>query len=344
MYLEVPHKNLDEIAEIIYNDESSFGELLMAVKAYGILLSEATGFDIDVPEAQTDIFTDSGKVIASKWARLCVDDYLRTKRFSNGLYKAILSKKEEGKEKIHILYAGTGPFATLVLPLTRRFSPNEISFTLLELNDHSFQNLEKVVAHFGIEDYITDMEKCDATTYKVSDDSEVDILLTETMTHGLKSEHQVSISYNLLSQLSEDTILIPEEIQLDLVAVNSEIQDANARSMDEPKPYYRKLGRLFTLSKSEIKTHSDSFKSNFPNFTFPEKLVEVPADTNRKYNFLAIGTYIKIFGSEVLDYNDSGLTVMLNLMELNPMMTTVSEISGSYVCGENPGLNCRIKS
>ena len=342
--MEVPRKDLDEIADIIYNDDSSFGELLMAVKAYGYLLSEITGFSVDDPEAQTDIFTDSGKVIASKWARMCVDDYLRTKRFANGLLKAVLAKRKGGKEKIHILYAGTGPFAALVLPLTRRFSADEISFTLLELNDHSFETLKKVVAHFGIEPYIKQMEKCDATTFRVPKDADVDIFLTETMTHGLKSEHQVAISYKLLPQLGPETTLIPEEIQLDLIAVNSEIMDANAKSLGEPQPYYKKLGRLFTLSKSEIVARGDAFNESFPNYTFPEESIEVPPDTNREYNYLAIGTHIRIYEDEELNYNDSGLTVMLNLMELNPMMVTVSEVVASYVCGKNPGLTCRVKN
>lgn len=334
--------DLAPIAAIIYQDNASYGEVLQATKAYRQLLYNATEINMELPEATADTFTTSGKAIASKWAGMCVDDFLRTQRFCKGVLKAVTSRKQESNEIIHIVYAGTGPFAALVLPLTTRFSAEEICFTLLEVNDYSFKMLKKTIAYFKLDAYVRHMEQCDATDYEFVNPQQVDILLTETMTHALKSEHQVAISYRMLSQLPESTILIPEEISLNLVAVDAEILDRNQKSLDPPIPYFERLGNFFTLNKKEIRKFQDEFNMGFPNFNFPEVSIIVPPNSNMKYHYLSVETRIHIYEDEVLEIDDSGLTSLMKLVDFNPLLTTVSAVAGRYICGQNPGLQCRL--
>jgi hypothetical protein len=336
--------SFSQIANILFDEDASYGDILLATRAYKELLYLATEFNEDLSEAGSDSFTTSGKVIAAKWAGKCVDDYLRTKRFCLGLLKAVQFKKTQSKAKVHILYAGTGPFAALALPLITKFSPEEIAFSFLELNNYSFQILEKTIIHFNIQEYIHAVEQCDATNYVVPNPDEIDILLTETMTHGLKSEHQVAISYRILSQLSEEAILIPKEIQLNLLAVNEDIRDANQKSFDTPRPYFDRLGNLFTLNADEIRKHQKFFNAEFPNITFSEREIMIPTNVNSKFHHISVETQIEIFDDQRLETDESGLTSLLKLTDLNQMLSHISTIVGVYVCGDMPGLQCRLKN
>ena len=47
---------------------------------------------------------------------MCVDDIMRTRRFVRGVYHAMADMLNAREGKINLLYAGTGPFAMLVLP------------------------------------------------------------------------------------------------------------------------------------------------------------------------------------------------------------------------------------
>ena len=60
-----------------------------------------------------DIHLANGKALGTSWAARCVDDIIRTKKFVAGVYQAVQKLLNEYPEKtVHILYAGTGPFAT----------------------------------------------------------------------------------------------------------------------------------------------------------------------------------------------------------------------------------------
>lgn len=333
---------ISDIADILFDENASYGEILSATKVYKDLLYAVSNFNLDLPEATQDTFTTSGKAIAPKWAATCLDDFMRTRKFCIGLLKAVQAKKLTSTGKVQVLYAGTGPFAALVLPLTTRFSCEEVSFTLLELNDYSFQILEKTIAHFKLRDYIDEMKHVDATQYVIPKPESIDILLTETMTHALKSEHQVAISYRLLSQLPEDVILIPEEIQLNLLAVNAEILDANQKSLEAPRPYFDRLGNLFTINTEEIRKHQNQFNTGFPNFTFPARNIPIPPTINMRYHYISVETYIVIYKDEILEANESGLSTLLKLTDLNSMLTSITAVQGTYVCGPTPGLQCRL--
>ena len=338
-----PKVRLSEIASVLYNDDASYGEILEVCKTYKDILLEASQLDISNEAIDNTIFTESGKAIGSKWASLCVEDFLRTKRFCNGLLKGVQKVRSDHPEKkVHILYAGTGPFATIALPLISEFTSEEIVFTLLEINENSYHALKKTLSFFEADDYLDNVLCQDATTYKVTSPDSVDILVTEAMMNGLKSEPHVAITVNLMSQLPKEVIMIPQEICLNILGVNSEIRAANKQSLEAPKSYYEKFGTLFRFNKKEIYSHQDTFLKAFPNFEFPEVKTRISDNANMRYDELCIETHIVVFEDEVLGIDESALTGLLLLTRLNPMLQTVREVASKYICGTNPGLQCRL--
>jgi len=330
---------LDPIASVLFQDEIHFGDLFNASREYKALLTEIAGFMPEEME-RNDLFTDAGKAVGTKWAANCIEDIMRTRHFAYGTYLAVQHLLKQ-KQRVHLLYAGTGPFAALVLPLITKFSSDEVQFTFLEINEASYNGLSKVVAHFEMEPYITHMECGDATKYTVDHPETIDILLTETMMHGLKGEHQVAISYHLMSQLSDDALLIPEEIQLNLLGVNEDKRDVYKRQVDSNVAYYEDFGSLFVLNKEEIRRHQAHFLEHAPRVIFPEQEVALAEDTSLRFDTLYVETAIRVWGEIRLGKDESGLTTLLKLKQLDPMMQAPSRATSKYICGANPGLQFR---
>ena len=334
-------KQLNDVSQDLIKDNLYPGEILALVNNYKKLLFDSVSFNEGAIEAQIDISTHSGRAIAPKWAGMYINDYLRTYRFCKAIFKATKDVIEK-EGKAHILYAGTGPFASLVLPLTYFFTNEQLKFTLLEIHEHNYSKLQHVIKKFELEGYVEDIVCCDAAEYTIENPKSINILLSETMMNALKDEHQVAITYNLLNQLSEKTILIPEKIELALLAVNEDIYDANKKSLDEPQAYFDKLGSLFTLNKKTVFDNKDHFNNAFPTVTFKEVITTVPEETNQNFNTLSIATIITIYKDIGLDIDDSALTQLQKLIDLNPMLQTVTQLKSNYKCGRKPGLQFKI--
>lgn len=338
-------KKLSEISSVLFREEVTYGEIFETVKDYKSLLEKATSINFEDSQTSENIFTEAGKAIGPKWAGLCVDDVFRTQKFCKGLLKAVYEKqKDKPSKKIQILYAGTGPFATLALPLVTIFSPDEISFTFLEINKLSFKGLQETISYFGIENYISELHHCDATTYKVNPEKHIDIVVIETMMSSLKGEHQVAITFNLINQLPKNVLLIPEDVSLHVLAVNSERRFANKISSEQPITYFKKLGTLFTLNKSEILKHSDKYFKEFPNYEFPEKKILIPRKLVQNFDELHVETSITIFKDEILKIDESGLTTLDNFHLFRSMMTPSKYLVSTYMCGQKPGLYFNFKN
>ncbi|MGJ1198629.1 hypothetical protein ACR777_21340 [Sphingobacterium spiritivorum] len=236
--------------------------------------------------------TESGNAIGPLWAALCSREILRTQRFIKGLYQAINTCLKERQTPVHILYAGTGPFATLAIPLMSQFLPEEIQFTLLEINPISFEKMQNCIAQFGFESYVRAYHCCDASTWK-TEDKQVDILISETMHNGLYREPQVSIMLNLLSQLPSDCICIPQQICVDLVA----------------RENLSGAGETISSLMSFDRTYIDQVlqKSSSSVWQFSNTTVQIPE--NPKLRFY-LGTTIQVYEDQHLRLNDCSLNLL----------------------------------
>lgn len=218
-----------------------------------------------------------GVALSSFEAGSCVDDYLRTVFFIKGIHKALTKLCIDYPEKsINILYAGCGPYATLLLPLLSLFEKERINAILLDINVSSLNSVQNLISIIGLEEYKLQLIEANAITYSKPENFIIDLAISETMHYGLTREPQVAIVKNIIAQMPAHGILIPQEINIDLAytffAKEPFVNDAvhNVKGHNELQPYAFRidLGRLFTISKEhfngQIKSES-KFESNFYN-------------------------------------------------------------------------------
>lgn len=209
--------------------------LAPAIRNYSEMLFGLTQLQPNHTQAREHIYTPHGKAIGTFWAAFCTNELIRTQRFCRGLYKAVTHKLQQNSNSpVHVVYAGTGPFAALALPVIMQFKPSQLQFTLLEINPESYNTLTWLLKTLGLEAYIKSFELCDAITWKVPNE-DVDIVISETMNRALIKEPQINIMLNMVSQLPDAVIYIPQAISVDL-AINQHNKST-------------RLNRLYTFNK-----------------------------------------------------------------------------------------------
>ena len=115
---EEKRQRLSEIAELLLKEESHAGLLLNACNELRSLFMEITGVgsdDLEADHDKEDIFLSSGKAISTWSAGRCITEFSRTTKYLRALHDAIMDLLKSKKERpLRVLYAGCGPYATLV--------------------------------------------------------------------------------------------------------------------------------------------------------------------------------------------------------------------------------------
>ncbi len=331
--------DLKYIAEILVDEgEIDYLKLTNALKDLKEKLLSIGIDDISNRAHQEDIQLNSGIALGTYWAVLCIDDMMRTKRFIQGLYQAVRDVQKVKHTPVNVLYAGTGPYATLALPIMAILSPNEIQFTLLEVNEISFSYLTDVIEKLELSRYVTKLANKDATAYQIDDPESIDIILSETMQSGLLNEQQVPICYNLVRQAPKETILIPSSIDLNLCLVNA-TQQHQFTLGESTETYYRELGTFFNLSSRSI-NESNQVKDFDRKHHFESKQFEFPKDAEH-YNRLSVFTQIKIY-KESLKPSECALTTPIILKELDKI-DKLKTIDIHYCVSESPSIEFKLR-
>lgn len=334
-------KRLQEIAPAILNEELDYLELSNALKSYKELLLEISSLEMDGEANRDNIMLNHGLAIGPAWAARCLDDIMRTKRFVRGVFLAVSQVITEKKQPVHILYSGTGPFATLVLPLLSCFTPEEIQFTLIEVNPISFKHVQNVFKSFGAESYLKNVILEDATKIKLADAKEIDVIVIECLQHALAKEPQVAITNNLVKQCRKDVLLIPEEISLQLSLINKTVE-YNNEVLDSEKSKIKSNRvdkKVFELSKNSM---LQSRLNGEDYFLFPEKETRFHSSEIGNNNFLAVSTTIKTFGNEILKKDESGLTIPFIYSEIDKNKGDMV-VSTQYEVSDSPKLLISLK-
>lgn len=238
---------------------------------------------------------NTGIALSSQHALDCLQDPLRTVRFIKGTYFAIHQAIDKfPNEKIQLLYAGCGPGAPIIIPLLSLFTPNQISITLIDINETSIESVTTLISEFKLNDYFQSIQLMDATLYKQPENIPLHIVLSETMDKGLTKEPQVAITQNLAPQLVADGILIPAAINM-----------YTELSFYSKEPYFDIYKNVLELG-SEIKTANKlplfSITKNIQNqqeFEFLSDVIEVPNDFSNTPD-ICIFADIIIFGTQKL--------------------------------------------
>ena len=254
------------------------------------------------------IVLPGGKAISPASAAHCLLEFKRTAVFLRGIFKAISDLIEKEKNVIQVLYAGCGPYSTLLLPLFPFFNSSKLKVTLVDINKISLNSSKKLIASLGLEDFIEDYFLDDLTTFKV--DKPYSLVVSETMQSCLENEPQIHIMRNIIPQLKKDTIFIPQEIRVDFYASNFDLFFQKSIYENRDKNIQDKiyLNNFFTINKDNVLDCSLS------------GVVNNPAG-NDIYMDLGLFTFIKVYNDEELRERECSLNI--------PKRFTFSKDSGS---------------
>jgi len=325
-------KELLRITSEYLDENLDYLKLSKASEEYKILLNKICGQNLDIENGRNDLEFDNGKALGTYWAALCLDDLIRTRQFIRGINKAIQEKINKQKP-LHILYAGTGPFATLILPFILRYSKEEIRYTFLEVNQFSFEILQNVISKLGLKDYNIKILKEDATKYQIDPLNKPDIIVSETMQNALAKEQQVSIFLNLMKQVSYHTIFIPENIELFIGLKKSQsLTKANQVSS------FKKVERVFEVSKKSMFLSKGVENMIIKENLFAENQTIIENKDLEDFNEIVLITKIQVYNDVKIGVNESGLTTPIILKDISSQKSDSVIINTQYKISSQPEL------
>lgn len=292
--------SLAAIRELILNESSSTLQLQAALDQYTQLGTEITGIapDPSFNGWARDTFLDQGVAINPQAAAHCVKDYRRSVIFIRGVHAAIESIRHKSPgEVIRILYAGCGPYATLLLPLLDKYDPAELDICLLDIHQQSLDGVLDLISHFGLDAYTLQLVCADACNYQ--HDASLHLIITETMQKSLEQEPQFAVTANLATQLCSGGTFLPEKIEVTLGL--AELEQTPAIS----------LGTVLNLSAASAPSLRNSATCNksssileLPTVTLPIPGLEENHDLKA-----ALFTNIQVFRDYWLHPYDAEITL-----------------------------------
>lgn len=263
--------------------------------------------------------TAYGKAVSTITAAQCAEDYERGRVFIQGVYQAVqdqLAVKDQ--EPVRLLYAGTGPFGWLVLPLLSMFTAEQLQVTALDIHEQSLGRFRKLCEDYEVADRISDWVCADACCWIPEQSMVFDIILSETMKYLLQQEPQVQIFSWLQQFLAPEGVLIPESVTLGVTLL-----------WKAETAHQIFLGDAFKLdchSAREIANGNEQVLSQ--SFLLPD-FEPGPVD-------LKLSTYIQVYQNHQLAECQSQLT--LPQFKNRLMITPGSTLTSCYQLGSYPDL------
>jgi hypothetical protein len=215
--------NINTISDTILDETSSAEELRGALDAFVLLCSGVTKIrpDPSFDAWAEDSLLDNGVAINPQAAAHCAVDYERSVVFIRGVYAAINALRLRfPDDPLEILYAGCGPFATLLLPLLGKFPPGAFKLNLLDFHQRSLDSVQLLLAHFEFRGHTVQTIKGDACHYKHA--GKLHLVIAETMQKSLEQEPQFAVTANLAPQLWATGVFIPQRIDVVLCLADLE--------------------------------------------------------------------------------------------------------------------------
>jgi len=266
--------------------------------------------------------TEQGKAVSMISAAQCAKEYMRTQVFLRGNYQAIQERlsKQEG---IRLLYAGTGPFALLVIPILSFFRPDQLQVTLLDIHQESLSAVKKVIQAFGVEQYIDQIFCTDILEWQPDQsDQKYDLIVSETMKAMLEQEPQVSVFRHLIPYLADGGALLPQQI-----IIEGWLQP------EEPESASTYLGEFFSLNcDSALMLH----QQKAPEI---KQQLAVPSDAS-PYSSLIFTTSIQVYAGHWLRDRQCSLNKPHRIPRAAPLPGSL--IHGHYVFGHYPAFEFNI--
>lgn len=326
----------------VLNHDGLHGILVGLVMELVELLERSAQLQVDPAAAVTEgeRRAGGGLAISPAQAALCAEEPRRTAIFLRGVHEAIsraLAAREAPGEPVRVLYAGSGPFATLCTPLMTLFPPERVRFTILDLHEVSIRSVKSLVHRLGLEESVAAYVVGDACEYTISEGEIPDVIVSETMDAALENEPQVAILRHLLGQ-APVARLVPESVRVDAVLLDTSTEPARIEpdrggSTPESGPHRIPLGRVFTLDADTIAAWATRRGECLPaaSLTLPS----APSPHHQPFLF----TTIVAHGDHVLRTHDCGLTSPRAFPATGPLAAG-DRIDFHYRLGATPGLAC----
>ena len=343
--------NLNSISDTILDETSSPELLRSALDAFSLLCSEASGIHAD-PSFDAwadDALLGNGVAINPQAAAHCVVDYARSVAFIRGVSAAIdrLRLRFPGNS-LEILYAGCGPFATLLLPLLGKFSPGELSLYLLDIHQRSLDSVKRLLTEFDLCAHSVQTIKADACTY--THPGELHLVIAETMQKSLEQEPQFAVTANLAPQLCPMGVFIPQRIDVSLCLAdldhekklieasreNESLGGHNPASAAKRYP----LGTMCSLSPEHAFEQMQFALANSvgAEAALEPTIVEIPGVETAARLDAVLFTSITVFEHHRLEDYESQITLPLKCFELSPLVGG-ERYRVSYQLGSYPMFN-----
>ncbi|RBQ06635.1 hypothetical protein [Pedobacter miscanthi] len=321
-------------------------EVIETVNELHHLYSKLTAIEGVLAPSDTDeVFeelSENGTRVNPYMAAYCFLDYLRSYKFTLGIKKLIDDKLNQGNQKpLQILYAGTGPYASLILPLTTVFSAHQIQVTLLDIHQSSLDAVNKLISAFNLEAYFNGYIKADATLFIPDDHINYDIIISETMDKALRKEPQVAIFNHLRQFLKPDGAFIPEEIRVDLYQSKWDEEKnpafeyfLDAETRKHNAAFREKITNLMAINKHSVTIFK---RTNSDHLLFLKKID--PENFKAEYTALLLLTEIQVYKDITLTEDESILTEKDYLSPLNDRILQ-SGLSFYYKMDNDPRITC----
>lgn len=264
-----------EVLHVVLHKPEAYGELREGMQRWHAVFHELTSISGEHLNRYQHTMLPSGKAISPASAAACLIDFQRTAVFLRGIVKAIrhLQARFPG-ERLRILYAGTGPYATLLTPLTVLFSAGELCFDMLDIHQESIDAVKTLYAKLGITAYLGDLYVGDATTHQLH--PETHMVLSETMLAGLRSEMQVPIMLHLIPQMREGALFLPEEIRVTAAMLSHRLEVERIEGKLSEPPQRMILGEIYRigmrhcLPPGEVTLHTPDLEEGWRMYLMTE--------------------------------------------------------------------------
>jgi hypothetical protein len=294
------------------------------------LFSRITGVTINQMNQYHDMMLPTGKAISAAAAAHCLLEMKRTAVFLRGIDKAIEKKKEPiGEDRaVRILYAGTGPYGTLIVPLLSLYEPGSVEVDLLDVQHDALSALREIIRWLSLESFIGNVYCNDATQF--NPEKRYDIIISETMQAALANEPQVAVMQHLIPCMPANGIFIPESITVEawLTDPRHESRRMLAEEYHAGNEGRIFLGKVFRIDKKHLSPEGFACELILP-------------EERGNSTCLKLLTTVKVYGQEKLGENESSITMPVTLCGQIPPETRAIEFG--YRQGEKPGIEFRAK-
>ena len=321
---------LNDIGAVLLAESSSPEQLNDALNRFVQLCAAAGGVQPD-PAFDAwagDSFLADGVAIAPEAAAHCVRDCRRTVVFIRGVFAALeQARLSFPGETLHILYAGCGPYATLLLPLLSRFDPAELDISLLDIHRRSLDSVDAILEHFDLAHYAARTVCADACTYRHP--CSLHLVISETMQKSLEQEPQFALTAQLAPQLHEGGIFIPGKIavRLCLAQLDEEQEQAtNPVDFGNGVPHsssdHYNLGSVLTLTPEAALPllQAAVFHQGRRKWELPPAVFGIPELHSPAGFAAALFTRIQVYGAHWLEDYDAEITLPQRCTDLSPLV------------------------